>query len=153
MVLAGLWHGPAWTFLAWGALHALALIVERAVRARWHPIGLPPELVAGLQWLVTFHVVCLGWVFFRADNLGRAFELLGQLVAGGPSGQLVTGLVVAVVGASIASQFVPDRLVTRARQHFALAPPVAQVAMLASFLTLVDAFGPTGVAPFIYFQF
>ena len=153
MVLAGLWHGAAWTFLVWGALHAVALVIERALRAVWRPMGMPPELVAALQWLVTFHVVCLGWVFFRADDLGRAIDLLRQLVAGGPPAELLTATAVTVTGLALAVQFVPDRATGWARRNLASANPLAQVAVLASFLTAVAAFGPQGVAPFIYFQF
>jgi alginate O-acetyltransferase complex protein AlgI len=153
MVLAGLWHGAAWTFLIWGAGHALALVGERVLKRHWRPLGLPPGLVAVLQWLTTFHLVCLGWVFFRSHNTGRALELLGQLVEGGPPARLVSIVLLAVVALSIASQFVPDELAARVRHNFAQATPVAQVAILASILTLIDAFGPEGVAPFIYFQF
>jgi D-alanyl-lipoteichoic acid acyltransferase DltB (MBOAT superfamily) len=156
MVLGGLWHGPAWNFVIWGAIHGTALVVERRVKAAWKPIGLPHGLVRVLQWALTFHVVCLAWVFFRAEDLDLALEMLGQLVGGlgvvaDPS--LVTNVVVLVVVASIASQFVPDRTVTGWKTSYSRLNPLLQGVAFGVGLLLVDAFGPEGVAPFIYFQF
>src|SRR5262249_21767559 len=66
MLLGGLWHGASWTFVAWGGLHGLYLAVERAlgVRADAAPTGL--SLLA--RRFLTFHLVCLAWVFFRAPT-------------------------------------------------------------------------------------
>jgi alginate O-acetyltransferase complex protein AlgI len=156
MLLGGLWHGPSWNFVIWGGIHGSALVIERKVKAVWKPIGLPPLAVKVLQWLLTFHIVCLAWVFFRAEDLDRAFEMLGQLVGGlgvtaDPS--LVTSVVVLVVVASVASQFVPDRAVVGWKTQYSRLNPLLQGAALGAGLLLVDAFGPEGVAPFIYFQF
>jgi alginate O-acetyltransferase complex protein AlgI len=69
-VLGGLWHGAAWTFVAWGALHGAALVCYRA----WHYAGL--RLPRVLAWLVTFLFVMIAWVFFRAPSLGGAAAML-----------------------------------------------------------------------------
>ncbi|MDH3680408.1 MAG: MBOAT family protein [Acidimicrobiia bacterium] len=153
MVLGGLWHGAAWTFVAWGAIHAIALGVERVLRERWRPLGLPPRAVATLSWLTTFHVICAAWVFFRADSLTRAFELLERLVAGGEPSTVFSAVAVTLIAAVVASQFLSARSVDRIRSEFARAAPLAQITLLALTLTIIDAFGPDGVAPFIYFQF
>jgi alginate O-acetyltransferase complex protein AlgI len=65
MLLGGLWHGANWTFVLWGALHGTALAAERALGLR-------------LRRMVVFHLVCLGWVFFRAPSVGQAVAYLGQ---------------------------------------------------------------------------
>ena len=65
-------------------------------------------------WFVTFNVVCLAWVFFRAPDLATAFDVLGQIGAGGPS-PLVTLPVVALAIAAVAVQAVPRELVARGR--------------------------------------
>ena len=76
MLLGGLWHGAAWTFVAWGAFHGLFLALERARGGKplWHQ--LPP----GLQTAATFILVLFSWVLFRADSIGRAGEYLGRMV-------------------------------------------------------------------------
>src|SRR4051794_31302610 len=83
MLLGGLWHGAAWTFVVWGAIHGGGLAAERFVRDRRAGRGLPaPRDTPLRRWtarLVTFHVVCLAWVFFRADSFGRAADVLTRL--------------------------------------------------------------------------
>jgi D-alanyl-lipoteichoic acid acyltransferase DltB (MBOAT superfamily) len=153
MLLGGLWHGAAWTFVVWGALHGAYLIGEREIKGRWEPRGYDPRLVKGLQWLVTFNLVCLAWIFFRAENFGSAMEMIGQILFAGGTGPLVTGLVVFVVLAMLASQFVPIRLVYRVEDVFAATPLIVHALALAGGLLIIDALGPEGVAPFIYFQF
>ena len=158
MVLGGLWHGAAWTFLVWGAIHGAALIVERFVggsiqRSRsTESTANPASWVLAVRWFVTLNVVGVAWVFFRADSVGRAWELLERLVIGGAPSQLISGLAVAVVVTAIGAQLVPQ-LVDRLRLELGRAAPVAQAIALAAALTTIDALGPDGVAPFIYFQF
>ncbi|HWQ93953.1 MAG TPA: MBOAT family protein [Gammaproteobacteria bacterium] len=74
-VLGGLWHGPAWTFVAWGTLHGAALVAHRM----WSQMGLRMHRV--LAWFVTFNFINLTWVFFRAKNWDQAVDML-QAMAG-----------------------------------------------------------------------
>jgi alginate O-acetyltransferase complex protein AlgI len=155
MVIGGLWHGANWTFVVWGAIHGGYLVGERVVKEKWqgHELGLPPNVVKVLQWFLTFNVVCLAWVFFRAQSVDSAFEVLGRLVSGAGGGEDVTLLLIIAVVGSIASQFVPPRIPLRAENWFGKLAPVLQIGGLAVGLVLVDAMGPEGIAPFIYFQF
>ena len=82
MLLGGLWHGAGWTFVIWGGLHGLYLVLHHAWRhlargwsARWWP---------PLAGALTFFAVMLGWVFFRAPDLAGALDVLGAL--GGANG-------------------------------------------------------------------
>jgi alginate O-acetyltransferase complex protein AlgI len=153
MLLGGLWHGAAWTFVVWGGLHGSYLVVERIVKARWQPRGYPPEIVAVGQWLLTFHLVCLAWVFFRAETFTQAIDLLGRIALAGGTGQLVTALVVATVLASLAVQFVPRSLSLTGERVMVATPLAVYAAAMGVAFLLIDALGPEGVAPFIYFQF
>lgn len=75
MLLGGLWHGAAWNFVAWGALHGAVLAGERAAGRESLYRSLPrPVRVA-----ITFAIVCVSWVFFRADSLGAASEYLAAM--------------------------------------------------------------------------
>jgi alginate O-acetyltransferase complex protein AlgI len=155
MLLGGLWHGANWTFVMWGSIHGGYLIAERVVKERWvgHEIGLPSKLVKGLQWFLTFNVVCLAWVFFRSQSISGAFDVLWQLVVGGGTNSGVTLLVIVVIVASVASQFVPERIPQRIEIWFGRLAPILQIAGLGVGLLMIDAMGPEGIAPFIYFQF
>src|SRR5215207_5592494 len=88
MLLGGLWHGAAWTFVVWGGIHGAGLAVERWLADRRER-----------RRLVTFHVVCAAWIFFRADSFDRAGDMFRQLVEGwGQPTSLVTlGVVLAIV--------------------------------------------------------
>ena len=87
-LLSGLWHGAGWGFIIWGALHGLAMVLQRLCQGK---VTLP----RWLGWLLTFAFVNVAWVFFRADTLGQALALLGDLAAGGlamPSSGLAAAL-------------------------------------------------------------
>jgi len=153
MLVGGLWHGAAWTFVAWGALHGGWLVMERLWRersSRSEPRA-PGPVSAWAGRLLTFHVVCLGWVFFRADSFRTASEILERLVK--PSATPLNMVVPVVVALMLAAQFVPSGLVKRARSSLAEVHPAVLGLGLAMAVVVVDVLGPEGVAPFIYFQF
>lgn len=157
MLLGGLWHGSSWNFVIWGAIHGGALAVERfvsaAARQRGFKLDLPPELIPILQWFATFHVVCLSWVFFRAESFGAALDVLAQLGSLEGQSELVTPLLVITIALAIASQFVPGSFVRDLEDRFVDLGWAVHGLALGIGLFLIDALGPEGVAPFIYFQF
>lgn len=69
-LIGGLWHGAGWTFVAWGAMHGVAMIIHRT----WHKFGFKLNTI--IAWLVTFNFINLTWVFFRADSFQRAIEVI-----------------------------------------------------------------------------
>lgn len=73
MSLGGLWHGANWTFMVWGVYHGALLVAYHAMAPTWDRM---PVLV---RRIVTFVLVCIGWVFFRARSLGHAGTWLGGL--------------------------------------------------------------------------
>jgi alginate O-acetyltransferase complex protein AlgI len=156
MVLGGLWHGAGWTFVAWGALHGAGLVVGAARRDRRASRGVP--LADGpsdraLQRIATFHLVCLGWLFFRADSIGTAFTLLGRLFTAFGSAPLVTPAVIGAIALGIGAQYVPRDAPARLMDRFSQLRPAAQGAVLGLALFAITTMGPQGVAPFIYFRF
>jgi alginate O-acetyltransferase complex protein AlgI len=80
MVLGGLWHGAAWTFVIWGALHGAYLCVNHAWN-RFGPVVAPrfAPLANVAAFILTFLCVVVAWVFFRADNLPAAISLLSKM--------------------------------------------------------------------------
>ncbi|MFW5751383.1 MAG: MBOAT family O-acyltransferase, partial [Planctomycetota bacterium] len=74
MLLGGLWHGAAWTFVIWGAIHGAMLAFERAQGKD----GAYRRLPRPLRITITFAVVCLAWIFFRAESLTQAGDYLAS---------------------------------------------------------------------------
>lgn len=152
MVLGGLWHGAAWTFVIWGALHGVGLAIERTTgqgKVDAAAMGLP-ERVA--RRVITFHFVCFGWIFFRATSFGNAMDVLRGIFSGG-SLDALTPVVLLLVLVGVGVQYVPRRLGTALETFVARQAPFAVgIAGAVGFL-LIDAMGPEGIAPFIYFQF
>jgi alginate O-acetyltransferase complex protein AlgI len=72
-VIGGLWHGAGWTFIFWGFLHGLALMVQRF----WSKLGF--KLWTWVAWLVTFNFVNIAWVFFRAKEWDDAVKVLNSM--------------------------------------------------------------------------
>ena len=146
MVLGGLWHGAAWTFVLWGAIHGSVLVGEHQLGDRWRP-------PAWLGWLVTFHIVVIAWVFFRAGDMATATTFFGRLAVDGGA-TLVTAPIVAIVVAVIVVQLLPQEPLARARLRVESLRPVPLGVGLATLVLLVAATVPAqGVPPFIYFQF
>jgi len=158
MLLGGLWHGAAWRFVVWGGLHGVWLALERGVSERRRARGIAPlpdtALLRALKRLATFHLVCLAWVFFRADSLDSALEVLARLFTGwGGATTLITPAVLVAIAIGIGSQYVPRPAVNRGLAVFTRLRPAVQGVALALALMTIDALGPEGVAAFIYFQF
>lgn len=74
MLLGGMWHGAAWGFLVWGAFHGVWLAVHRAFFRDRAGIRIP----AFVSVVVTFHLVCVAWVFFRAESLSGAMAVFAS---------------------------------------------------------------------------
>ena len=79
MLLGGLWHGAGWTFIVWGGLHGIYLVINHAFRyIRKKIFGEKPSSIIGkyLSWKITFLAVMIAWVFFRAPDIHTAFIVL-----------------------------------------------------------------------------
>ena len=145
MVLGGLWHGSTWNFVIWGFIHGIALSVERILpNGRDHPV---------IRWFVTFHIVCFAWVFFRADSLSSALDVIRALASLPSSAELTSSLSVLLLVGMMAAQFVPYSKSEDLKRILSRQRILVQGLTFGFGLVLIDLFGPEGVAPFIYFQF
>jgi D-alanyl-lipoteichoic acid acyltransferase DltB (MBOAT superfamily) len=73
-ILGGIWHGAGWTFIFWGFLHGMALVVHRL----WRTLGIAiPKILA---WFITFNFINIAWVFFRAESWSDAIKVLTAMV-------------------------------------------------------------------------
>ena len=90
MFIGGLWHGAAWTFVVWGLIHGIFLVVERGLRAAAGEAAWTKTfLIQFLLGLGTFAVVCFAWVFFRAANFTTAAHLIGAMAGAAPAGDAI----------------------------------------------------------------
>ncbi|MFC5862898.1 MBOAT family O-acyltransferase [Acidicapsa dinghuensis] len=155
MLLGGLWHGAAWTFVIWGALHGVYLVIHRTWRAiSWQPLVEFRETTAW-RWiarLLLFNAVCMGWVFFRAPSFTIAFTMLHGLTVPGRSTLATIPVALALI-AGLAGQFQPKRWRRAIEMELRYWPAAARGAIFAGAVFTVELLGPSGVAPFIYFRF
>jgi D-alanyl-lipoteichoic acid acyltransferase DltB (MBOAT superfamily) len=152
MLLGGLWHGAALKFVAWGALHGVFLIVERLLKpitARL-PDTRALRVAAGV---LVFHLVCLAWLFFRADDFDTATLYLRRMLAFTPGTDQIAPFTLALLIISLALHLVPRDLPGRAAALVQRWPVWALGAAGGVAAAMIGAMGPDGVAPFIYFQF
>jgi D-alanyl-lipoteichoic acid acyltransferase DltB (MBOAT superfamily) len=153
MLLGGLWHGAAAKFLMWGGLHGAGLALER-LAAPWTDrlrMGLAGKIAATA---LTFHFVCLCWIFFRADDIDTAWLYIGGVAAGWGGGILQADpLSVGLIGLGLVIQFLPPGLLERMTARLGRIPVWAQGCGAGIGAAAVEAMAPAGIAPFIYFQF
>lgn len=104
-LLCGLWHGAAWTFVAWGAFHGLLLLLERVAGIAGRPLPAP------FGQAYTFLLVCAGWVLFRASSLPEALAyyqaLLGVNTAARPLAEFAGPAIGVVLGIAALVLYVP----------------------------------------------
>jgi alginate O-acetyltransferase complex protein AlgI len=150
MLLGGLWHGASWTFVAWGGYHGALLCAERLIRGEQRLVE-PHGVVRIVAVAVTFVLVMLGWVLFRAQSFGDAFTVLRALFTGGlgPASLPVWPLVPVAValGVGIAQE-------RGAHWDWRRIPVLVQAGAAASALFVLELCSwPGQSAPFIYFRF
>jgi len=148
MLLGGFWHGAKWTFLIWGALHGAVQVIETL----WRKAGLPglPKLLA---IVVTFHIITLGWIFFRAESFDAAIAFIGGIASGSWQNTMTTPLLFGLMILGMMFHFTPPALprwIALGLRH--LPAPVLGL-LIAAAIIIVDAMRFEGVAPFIYYQF
>jgi len=163
MLLGGLWHGAAWTFVAWGAFHGAILALYRLATPWWERTVRVPEGLAGsavrlVNGVFFFQLVCISWVLFRAADfasVGRMFAGLGQAPAEGflhSLGALADWSVVALVVAPLVLMQAGQHLTRDQLVVFRLPAP-ARAALYALGFLMFLYLGDFGGEAFIYFQF
>ena len=75
-LIGGLWHGASWMFIAWGALHGIAIVLHRA----WQQMGQKMNTV--LAWFITFNFINITWIFFRAKDWTQASSVINGMIGG-----------------------------------------------------------------------
>ena len=161
MVIGGLWHGASWLFVLWGAWHGLLLVLHKMFM-RMRGVGKadkPASKVAHvLGVLLTFHLVAIGWVFFRADSLTVVGEMANQIATQFHPEvfmQFIEGYptVTLAIVAGYLLHYTPHRWAEGICGMLERTPLVAKAVIFALFIYLVLQVRSSELVPFIYLQF
>jgi D-alanyl-lipoteichoic acid acyltransferase DltB (MBOAT superfamily) len=161
MLIGGLWHGANWTFVFWGFLHGLYLIIQRMISTPLskleHFLTLPRWLSATYSMLTVYFFTCFAWVFFRATDFELAWVVIGKIVANeGWSWQTVTDKLLIIKGLLLIMILLTAEILNnniKNLQVWAVENPYFRVVSFTALVLLVAFFGTFGATAFIYFQF
>ena len=171
MALGGLWHGAAMHYLAWGAYQGILLIGHKEYSLVLERLGVPATFIKSKVYhvasiMMTFQLVCVGWVFFRADDMKIAWSMLSKMATAPAElmhfsasqlavleirDPLVFPALVLIIPALMISQVVVNMIKDK---KFYLSPPWAvQVSVMVVLMCVLTIFSPDSSPKFIYFQF
>lgn len=156
MLLGGLWHGASWKFVVWGGIHGIALSIEKLLNI--------PKFVSRNKYtrilgvLITFHIVCLCWIFFRAQSFPLAMDMMNQIFFffhGEILLQFINGYptVLALIVLGFITHFIPRRIEFNTETLVSQSPVIVKAMLLVAVIWLVIQVKSAGIQPFIYFQF
>jgi D-alanyl-lipoteichoic acid acyltransferase DltB (MBOAT superfamily) len=155
MLIGGLWHGASWNFVVWGAMHGAVLVVEHAL---FREKG---GFKAAMSWLplkifgtfITFQFICFTWIFFRAADFDHAISYFAGFTRLHKTITTITPFNLTLVALAMSLHFLPPDWVRRVEFATRRIPLFAYGALAGALIVAIAALGPSGVAPFIYFQF
>lgn len=155
MLIGGFWHGANWTFVIWGAIHGGGLALERLLfgGAAEQPAARPSRYKDWLKRIWIFHLVCLAWVFFRAQSVGAAFQYLRNLGTWNWRPEYLTAAL--LVGGYALVLFLMDLLNEQRDEEYLLerTSPWLRSALAWVLICIVLFFTGNQSNAFIYFQF
>jgi alginate O-acetyltransferase complex protein AlgI len=158
-IATGFWHGANWTFLVWGLYHGALMLIER--RTGWGRVEASGVTLA-LRRALTFLLVVVGWVFFRAATIGQALVMIRHMfvpsgfglpdtVAASLTHQRTVVLLLALLVVLLPGSFVLGRVLSLGRSRPAVLSRYAVMAIAAPCAAIVAAAGT--FSPFLYYQF
>ncbi len=161
MTIAGLWHGAAWTFVIWGALQGIILVIERVLKGAIRSLErnghavltsfIPSHPAVG--WFITIHLFAITGVFFRAPDMATVHDYYAGLLQFSFETEKFTPFIALLIGGVIAAQFVRTETLVHLDRRVQALRPVTLGLLIGTGLLAMEMLGPRGVAPFIYFQF
>lgn len=170
----GLWHGAAWTYVAWGMLHGIYQIIENIVsvygnKSKKSILGQFTKIKSFLQICFTFFLVCIGYVFFRSNTFAEAWYIFSHSISGW--GTLLTPVpliektivmfgsarVILITFTGTLLLFIMECIEIKTEKYFPQLldnlPGVARWGIYYAMLMAIAAFGCFEASAFIYFQF
>jgi hypothetical protein len=145
MVLSGLWHGAAWTFVLWGVIHALGNFATRELERTGFYVH---KLPMAVKQLFVFVLVTFAWIFFRAHSIGDAGAILARIFTSGSANPAVPLWALAMIAAVWCYQWLFE-----SRLRWLLDLAVVRVCIMIFMLAYMILTVPAEGKPFIYMQF
>ncbi len=157
MLLGGLWHGAHLRFLIWGGIHGVGLIIEK-LTTKFRIKYLSAKWLKVLGILVTFNLVSVAWVFFRAESLEKVHQIFFQIFHHFSISTIGMWIVafpltaIILVGGFVIHWF-PARIQEFFRGRFIAASIILKFIIVILLLWLISWFSVVDIQPFIYFKF
>ena len=152
MLLGGLWHGASWNFVVWGGYHGALLSFERMFRGKRQDAASRWTMLYPLQAVITFALVMIGWVFFRAGTFHDSLYVLHQMLFVPHGKQLIPRWEKMLAVFTLVLALLEEK--KEWFEEISLGPAWAYGAVCALLLLSVELIGYTEAAlPFVYFQF
>ena len=160
MVIGGIWHGNSINFLIWGGFHGIGLAIVHAFNQLYKKLQVSPTSMPSLShrflsllaWLLTFHFVTILWVFFRAENLEGAWNVLHSALFP-QEGASAPAMAILIIFLGLCMQWVGPACFRIFTGIQARLPWPAQAIIVGLLGGIILSIGPEGVLPFIYFNF
>ncbi|MBD5234263.1 MAG: MBOAT family protein [Bacteroidales bacterium] len=157
MLIGGLWHGAAWKFIFWGAMHGGGLAVHKASKP-WLDRLPDNYVVRAISWLITISFVAVLWVFFRAASWSDSVEIIRSVgrdfsLAYFPAFASARMLWLILMIVIVVAHAMPEGFWNKAGNLFVKSPWIVKLLIFIAVVQLVLELRTADVAPFIYFQF
>lgn len=157
MLLGGLWHGANLRFIIWGAIHGIALVADKLMAKAITPAPAKSwRKIAGI--VLTFNIVCFAWIFFRADNMKSAGNVIGQIFTHFGNGQIVQIIAsyskifgIMLIGYTL--HWLPYNTQELIRGKFIECNLLTKFIIVIITVIAIVQFKSSGIHPFIYFRF
>lgn len=154
MLISGLWHGSGMQFIVWGLLHGLGLSISRlrttGTEERATIFGYMRKFIS---WFITFNAICFLWIFFRAQNMQNAFDIMRQLFNWQGASEPINIYIIGLIFLSFMGFIFGQRI----RRFYIYVQEKSPLFLQAIFLAIIVIFiirlGPDIVPPFIYYKF
>jgi len=145
MLISGLWHGAMWTFVLWGAVHAVGRLLTRGLEGTsFYRKSIPKSV----KQLITFLIVTFAWIFFRAESVSDAWLIISRIATTGWSDPRFPLLAAGLIGAVWVYQYLYESRLRRL-----LKPSAVRIALVVAMIVYMATCVTTGGTPFIYFRF
>jgi D-alanyl-lipoteichoic acid acyltransferase DltB (MBOAT superfamily) len=162
-LIIGLWHGPSWTYIAFGAIHGTYLafsVFTKKLKTKFYKRTnlASSKTIKFIQWFITIQLIVFAFIVFRAPNLSNVGDMLNQMFNffhGEVFIQFINGykLIFGLIIGGYLVNFLPDRIKETSRQFVINASLYTKVIMLVLVLWIVVQFRFADLQPFLYFKF